>query len=111
MLPSLVRWLQLLMALMGLILSGSPAVVTVYLMVAFALVLIYTMVILIGNLLGRNIVYGRTQVVLELVLVSILLIGTIHSAITCKGDLITISILLCGFVLSALLIITIHDGY
>jgi hypothetical protein len=107
---SLIRWLQLGLAIAGLVLSSASKTIHGFLVFAFVLALIYEVVSVIGWVIGREVFSGRGQVIAEIVVAIVLLIAAIVVTINGVGDIINVLALVCAFVLPALLIITAYTG-
>jgi len=99
-----IRVLQLVGSILGLIFAIEVNVQL--LIIAFAVALIYTVIIFLGILTGRGFL-GRSEGLLDLVVGIVVLVLTIWATIEYKSrDTYFIIALICGYVVGPLLIIT-----
>lgn len=102
---TLIRCLQLITAILGLIFSIQYG--TQLLIICFAVALVYLIIVFLGVLLGRTIFPGRAQMVFDLAIGIVVLVLTVWATIegNFKATMFILAII-CGYILGPLLIIT-----
>lgn len=106
---TIIRWLQLVTAILGLAFATSSDYVSGLIVFAFVSALIYELILFAGHFVDRQIFYGRCQTITEIVIVAILMIITINCTISCDKHILSILTLACGYILSALFIISVYE--
>lgn len=79
-------------------------------MFSFVLALVYELIYFIGILTNRQLIAGRALVICEIVIAIIILSITIYSTLEFSRDIFVILALVCGYILSALFIVTAYEG-
>lgn len=104
---TLIRSLQLITAILGVIFSASDGYTL--LIIAFAIGLVYMILIFLGIMLNKTIFAGRSQTIFDLVVGAAILIIAIYATVQRGGDGgdgMYIASLVCAYVLGPLLLIS-----
>ena len=108
--PDGIRWIQLLLAVLGLVFASRCTLGLVIFM--FVVSLVYMLIFFVCYFVDRQLFAGRTAFVLELTLGIVMLTVTIYITILYSNTHVEqILMLICGFVLGVLHLITAYEGY
>lgn len=111
MLISLLRWLELLVAVLGLVFLSSSHQINPLLVFAFVVALIYLIILIICLCIGRELFGPRAQTAIEIVAALLLLTLAIYCTMSSDKETLFILALVCGYILPAMLFITAYSGH
>lgn len=105
------RWIQLGLSVLGLMLSTTCHSVQVVLVTVYVVTIVYLLIIVILYLSNRMGIRHTVQAITELVLGLIMLIYTIYFCTFAGKDIAGIILCVVGFILPACLFITAYDKF
>lgn len=107
----MIRCLQLVASVLGLVFSILAAPQITSLIVCFAVALVYAVILVICHMSGRGLLSSTAHAIIDLVLGIVIIVFTIYIVSTyALGNVMMIVAIVMGFVLPALLFITAYEA-
>lgn len=106
---SIVRGIQILLSVLGLIFSLTSDHFNALLVLTFVITVLYETTIVISFCLGKTLFTPRTRSIIDVILGVIILVFTIYCAFICTKDVMLKIVIVIGFIIPPLLFISAYE--
>lgn len=106
---TIIRWLQLITAILGLSFASSSSNISGLVVFSFVIALIYEIILIISQLLDRPMFQSPSQIAIEVVILVFLMLVTIYNTSSTDKHVYTILAIVCGYLLGALFVISAYE--
>lgn len=107
---SAIRWIQFLLAIVGLILIISASAQPTLLVVVFIILVVYEISMIIFISTGKHLLPSRTFSIIEVILAISVLVISIYVCANMSMGVLVIVVVVIGFILPPLLLISAYEG-